>query len=466
MDRIGAFKQIKRRERPVVSVRKRIRSFREIYRALPEDVIAEQSRRCMECGTPFCHGYGCPLGNYIPDWIDLVYSGKWESALRMLEKTSNFPEFTARVCPALCESACVLGLEFEPVTIRTIEFTVIEKGFEQGWVQPCPPSGRTGRRVAVIGSGPAGLAAADMLNRCGHTVEVFEKDRKPGGLLRYGIPDFKIEKTVIDRRLDILRQEGITFICDVEIGVDISPGYLLKKYDAVIPAVGCRRPRDLAVPGREHKGICFALDYLSEQNRINEGVSPSSDLLCAQDKKVVVIGGGDTGADCVGTAVRQGASEVIQLEILPKPPAERTSDMEWPVHPNIYRKSPSHEEGGIQHWSVLTSAFKGAEGRVTACSCAEARMESGTFVPVSGTEFEVEAQLVIIAAGFTGPEEASVLESLGIGINNRGLIEEPADPAHGIFAAGDAVSGPSLVVRAIARGRSSALQADEYLRDL
>jgi glutamate synthase (NADPH/NADH) small chain len=424
----------------------------------------------MECGTPFCHGYGCPLGNFIPDWNDLVFNNEWEAALRMLQKTSNFPEFTARLCPALCESACVLGLGFEPVTVCNIELAIIEKGFKEGWVKPRIPSVRTGRRAAVIGSGPAGLAVADILNSKGHTVEVFERDEQPGGLLRFGIPDFKLEKRIIDRRIELLKKAGILFSYEVEIGVDINLRYLQKKYDAVIVAIGCREPRDLSIPGRDYNGICFAFDYLATQNRINAGTcTKPSEYLSAKDKKVVIIGGGDTGADCVGTAVRQGASEVIQIEILPKPPAERTDDMPWPVHPAIYRKSASIEEGGVQHWSVMTTEFQGRAGAVEKCCCVEAEMKDGAFVPVKGSEFELEADLVILATGFIHPDHKTVLEPLGVNLNKRGMIDAEQNgqtSVKGVFAAGDAVSGPSLIVKSIAQGRSAALSADAYLRTL
>lgn len=470
MDKTGAFKQVPRQEMPKHSVQKRIRSFREIYRFPPEEFIIEQSSRCMECGTPFCHGYGCPLGNNIPDWNDLVFRGDWEKALRILEKTSNFPEFTGRLCPALCESACVLGLGFEPVTVRNIELAIIEKGFENGWVTPRPPSARTGRRAAVIGSGPAGLAAADILNSMGHTVEIFEKDEKPGGILRYGIPDFKLEKSIIERRIDLLRKEGIIFTCEVEIGIDINIRYLKRKFDTVVLAIGCREPRDIPVPGREYNGICFALDYLTAQNKALAGISAAPpEHFSAKDKKVVIIGGGDTGADCVGTAVRQGASEVIQIEILPKPPAERTDDMPWPSHPAIYRKSPSIEEGGVQHWSVMTTEFKGRGGNVEKCCCVEVEMKQGKIIPVQRSDFELEAQLVILAAGFVHPDQKTVLEPLALNLSERGMIdadENGQTSEQGIFAAGDSVSGPSLVAKAIAQGRTAALSADAYLRTL
>ncbi len=468
MSKDKAFMQISREVPERRPVSERVLDWNEIYKPIPEELIQEQSSRCMDCGTPFCHGYGCPLENLVPEWNELVYQGKWKEAARRLDRTAPFPEFTGRLCPALCESACTVGLGFESVSIRYAELTIIEKAFKEGWIVPKPPVSRTGKEIAVIGAGPAGLAAADKANVLGHSVTVYDRFPAPGGLLRFGIPDFKLEKHIIDRRITLLEEEGIVFSNEAEVGEDITIKYLQKKYDAVILAIGCWVPRDIPIPGRDLKGIHFALDYLIQQNRINTGEAvPESERITAEGKRVVIVGGGDTGADCIGTAVRQGAEDILQIEILPKPPADRPETMPWPTHPRLYKQSASHEEGGKQKWSVLTKEFSGSDGHVTSIAAAESVFEDGKISEKKGTDFTINADLVVLATGFVHPEHNGIVDPMGLEKDARGniLIDENfMTSADGVFAAGDASRGPSLVVHAIRGGIDAAAGADKFLK--
>jgi glutamate synthase (NADPH/NADH) small chain len=425
----------------------------------------------MDCGIPFCHS-GCPLGNLIPDWNDLVYRDRWQAAIERLHATNNFPEFTGRLCPAPCEGACVLGINSEPVTIKAVEVAIIDRAFDEGWVTARPPVVRTGKRVAVVGSGPAGLAAAAQLNLAGHWVTVFERADRIGGLLRYGIPEFKLEKRILDRRIDLLAEEGVMFKTRTNIGVDIPVDELRREFDAIVLAGGSTRPRDLPVPGRELKGIHFAMEYLTLQNRRCEGDRIADDkFISARDKHVIIIGGGDTGADCLGTAHRQGAKSVRQLELLPQPPPDRAANNPWPLWPNIFRVSAAHEEGGDRLYSIATERFAGNDrGHVTALHAntvqmvnRDGRME---FSPVPGSEQTIPADLVLLAMGFLGPETSGALDQLGVKMTDRGNVWRDANwmtSVPGVFAAGDLQRGQSLIVWAIAEGRSAARGVDLYL---
>ncbi len=436
-----------------------------------EDLISEQAARCMDCGIPFCHGYGCPVSNIIPEFNELLYKGKWEEALQLLLSTNNFPEFTGRLCPAPCETACVAGISGQPVTIRQIELFIIEKGFEKGLIKPFIPDRTIQKKVAVIGSGPAGLAVADTLNRAGVSVTVYDEAEEPGGILRYGIPDFKIEKRIVQRRIDLMKQEGIIFTTGVLVGTDISARYLQKQYDAICLACGARKPRDLEIEGRDLRGIHFAMDYLIQQNKRNsheQNQFPNE--IMATGKDVVVIGGGDTGSDCVGTALRQGAKSVTQLEILPKPPAKRPDNTPWPMWPAILRTSHAHQEGGTRKWAVITRQFQGKDGAVKKLQCAQVKWEKieGRSVPVEipGSEFELDTDLVILAMGFTGAGNDGLIKDFDLKTDQRENL--PADnnqmtEVEGVFIAGDMNIGQSLIVKAISSGRETAKKIIKYL---
>jgi len=444
----------------------RIKDWFEIYQPFPVASVQQQGARCMDCGVPFCHT-GCPLTNLIPDWNDMVYRGRWRDAVRQLHATNNFPEFTGRICPAPCEAACVLGINEPPVTIKQIEKSIIDRAFEEGFIQPEPPARRTGKRVAVVGSGPAGLAAAQQLARAGHEVTVFEKNDRIGGLMRYGIPNFKMEKHLIDRRLEQMRAEGVKFTTNAHVGGNVPAGDLRKEFAAILLAGGAEQPRDLKVPGRELKGIHFAMEFLPQQNRRCEGDTvPEAEAILATGKDVIIIGGGDTGADCLGTSHRQGARSVTQLELLPKPPDTRAPSTPWPLWPMQLRVESSHEEGGVRDWSVATVEFTGdAEGRV--------RQLHGVrigppprFEPIPNTRFTLDADLVLLAMGFLGPVRNGMLEQLGVEVDKRGNVETSGgymSSVSGVFAAGDMRRGQSLVVWAISEGRKAARAVDLYL---
>jgi len=442
----------------------RIRDWREVYEEMGEDRLRTQAGRCMDCGIPFCHN-GCPLGNLIPEWNDLVWQGDWQSAMERLHATNNFPEFTGRLCPAPCETACVLGINANPVTIKQVEVSIIDRAWESGWVTPQPPDRLSGKSVAVVGSGPAGLAAAQQLARAGHTVVVYERADRIGGLLRYGIPEFKMEKLHLDRRLEQMAAEGVRFRTGVEVGVDITVDALRKRYDSIVLAVGATQWRDLPIPGRELTGVYQAMEYLPGANRVQEGdleVAP----IDVKDSHVVIIGGGDTGADCLGTAHRQGAASVTQLEIMPTPPDQRPGTQPWPTYPMVYRTSSAHEEGGDRMFSVSTTEFVGHEGRLTGMRIVEVQMSDGRFEPVAGTERELPADYVFLAMGFTGPERSPMVEQFDLPLDDRGAIERADDyttSLDGIFVAGDAGRGQSLIVWAIAEGRAAAASVDRYL---
>jgi glutamate synthase (NADPH/NADH) small chain len=450
-------------------VDERVNDWQEVYpggagRALLP-IITEQAGRCMDCGIPFCH-QGCPLGNIIPEWNDLVWRDDWQAAIERLHATNNFPEFTGRLCPAPCETACVLGINQPAVTIKNIEVSIIDKAWDSGFVSPQPPEWLSGRTVAVVGSGPAGLAAAQQLTRAGHTVAVYERDDKPGGLLRYGIPEFKVEKAVLDRRLEQMRAEGTEFRTSVDVGVDVTVEELRSAYDAVVLAGGSTIGRDLPAPGRELDGIHLAMDYLKPANEVQEG-SRDTWPITAEGKDVVIIGGGDTGADCLGTAHRQGARSVTQLEIMPEPPATRADSTPWPTWPLMLRTSSAHEEGGERVFSVNTVQFLGDdEGVVSGLELVDVEMVDGKFVPVEGSNRVLPAQLVLLAMGFVGPQREGLLEQLGVELDPRGNVardETWATNVPGVFVAGDMGRGQSLIVWAIAEGRSAAAAVDRHL---
>jgi glutamate synthase (NADPH/NADH) small chain len=484
------------RRRPVPV---RLRDWKEVYEPFPEESTKVQGGRCMDCGIPFCHD-GCPLGNLIPEWNDLVYRDDWPEAAERLHATNNFPEFTGRLCPAPCEASCVLGINDDPVTIERIEYEIVERAWGEGWVTPQQPMGRTGKSVAVVGSGPAGLAAAQQLVRAGHLVTVFERAEKPGGLLRYGIPEFKMEKAVLDRRLAQLEAEGVTFVCSTSVGgaaegsdaagdrviepgeerglgtacapdVQVRPAAEVRaEFDAVVLAGGATLPRDLPVPGRELDGVHYALEYLKPANLVQEGALASSPITAA-GKRVVIIGGGDTGADCLGTAHRQGAASVHQFEIMPEPPSDRLADNPWPIWPLILRSSAAHEEGGERLFSVTTTEFvDDGSGAVRALRghTVEMRTEDGrpVFEAVPGTEFELECELVLLAMGFVGTERRNAVDELGVEVGPRGSVAADSDWAtnvDGVFVCGDQTRGQSLIVWAIAEGRSCAAAVDRWL---
>jgi glutamate synthase (NADPH) small chain len=447
----------------------RIRDWREVYTEFSQADAERQAGRCMDCGIPFCHG-GCPLGNLIPDWNDLVWRRDWREAAERLHATNNFPEFTGRLCPAPCESACVLGINAEPVAIKQVEVEIIDRAWAEGWVRPQPPSQAAlaaGRKVAVIGSGPAGLAAAQQLTRAGHAVTVYERADSPGGLLRYGIPEFKLEKRHLDRRLAQLRAEGTTFRCGVTAGTDVTAGQLRDGYDAIVLAGGATVPRGLPVPGAGLRGIHQAMEYLPLANRAAAGTGPAEPAVSARGRDVVIIGGGDTGADCLGTALRQGAKSVTQLEIMPRPPARRPHGQPWPTYPVLYRVSSAHEEGGERVYAVSTQAFAGDEtGRVRALLLVEVAQSGTGFTPIEDTERELRCDLVLLAMGFAGADRGGLLTGLGVGMDNRGNVARDrsyATSVPGVFVAGDMGRGQSLIVWAIAEGRSAAAAVDAYL---
>jgi glutamate synthase (NADPH/NADH) small chain len=465
------FIEIRRTKPHARPVEVRVRDWKEVYLVEADTDMRQQGARCMDCGIPFCH-QGCPLGNLIPDWNDLVYRNRWQAASERLHATNNFPEFTGRLCPAPCEGSCVLGINDDAVRIKSIELAIVERAFEEAWIRPQPPSRRTGRRVAVVGSGPAGLATADQLNRAGHSVTVFERADRIGGLLRYGIPEFKLEKRRLDRRLAIMEQEGVVFRSGVDVGGEMPASALRSDFDATVLCGGATAPRNLPIPGRDLGGIHFAVDYLTQQNRRCEGDAvPPEEFISAEGRHVVIIGGGDTGADCLGTVHRQGALSVSQFEVMPRPPEARAADNPWPQWPTIFRTSSAHEEGGERLYSVSTERFIGdAEGRVAAIQAVRGEMlrEAGRmrFVTLPDSGFDVKADLVLLAMGFLGPERGSLLSDLGVRMTERGTVWRDADwmtSEEGIFAAGDMQRGQSLIVWAIADGRSAARGVDAYL---
>jgi glutamate synthase (NADPH/NADH) small chain len=448
----------------------RIQDWREVYTDFPARELEGQAGRCMDCGIPFCHN-GCPLGNLIPEWNDLVWRQDWRAAADRLHATNNFPEFTGRLCPAPCESACVLGINADPVAIKQVEVEIIDRAFAEGWVGPRPPSAAAvaaGRKVAVVGSGPAGLAAAQQLTRAGHAVTVYERAEAPGGLLRFGIPEFKLEKRHLDRRLAQLRAEGTVLRCGVAAGVDVTAAELRGSYDAIVLAGGAAVPRGLPVPGAGLDGIYQAMEYLPASNRaVRDGVSAAEPAISARGRHVVIIGGGDTGADCLGTTLRQGAASVTQLEIMPRPPQQRPASQPWPTYPMIYRVSSAHEEGGERTFAVSTQEFIGdPAGRVRGLRLVEVEPAAAGFAPVPGTERELRCDLVLLAMGFTGAERGPLLDGLGVDLDARGNVVRDgsyATPAPGVFVAGDMGRGQSLIVWAIAEGRSAAAAVDRYL---
>jgi glutamate synthase (NADPH) small chain len=447
-------------------VEERIKDYLEIYKPYPEEKLQLQGARCMDCGVPFCHT-GCPVNNIIPDWNDLIYRNRWREAIRVLHATNNFPEFTGRICPAPCEAACVLGINEPPVTIKNIEKHIIEHAFRENWIVPEPAEVKTGKRVAVVGSGPAGLAAAQQLARAGHSVVVFEKADRIGGLLRYGIPDFKMEKWVIDRRMKQMTAEGVEFRTGMHVGVDVVGQELRRAFDAIVLTGGAEQPRDLNVPGRELKGIHFAMEFLPQQNKRLAGdkEDPAKAIL-ATGKRVVIIGGGDTGADCLGTSHRQRALSVHQFEIMPKPPDQRADSTPWPLWPLQLRAESSHEEGGMREWAVATTKFTGdANGNVKTLHAIRVGPPP-KFEPLPGTEFELDVDLVLLAMGFTGPVKNGLLEQLGVALDQRSNVQTGADfqsSVPGVFAAGDLRRGQSLVVWAISEGRKAAHYVDAFL---
>jgi glutamate synthase (NADPH/NADH) small chain len=445
----------------------RLRDWREVYEEFSQDALREQAGRCMNCGIPFCH-QGCPLGNLIPEWNTLVWRTDWADAIERLHATNNFPEFTGTLCPAPCEAACVLGINNDPVTIKQVEIEIIDRAWAEGWVRPQPPVTHTGKKVAVVGSGPAGLAAAQQLTRVGHDVVVFERADRIGGLLRYGIPEFKMEKQRLDRRLDQMRAEGTEFRAGMDVGVDVTAEQLRAEFDAIVLAGGATAGRDLPVPGRELSGIYQAMEYLPLANRVQQG-DLAEPPISAEGKHVVIIGGGDTGADCLGTAHRQGAATVTQLEIMPTPPEHRPEHQPWPTYPTVYRVSSAHEEGGERLFAVNTTEFVGDDqGQVRGLRLTEVRLVDGRFEPLPGTERTLRADLVLLAMGFVGPEKGALLADLGVDYDVRGNVardESFMANVPGVFVAGDMGRGQSLIVWAIAEGRSAAAGVDQYLTD-
>ena len=464
MGKITGFLEIDRQDRKYLPASDRVRNYKEFVIPLTEDATKSQAARCMNCGIPFCHN-GCPVNNQIPDWNDLVYNNKWEEASRNLHSTNNFPEFTGRVCPAPCEASCTLNIEDTPVTIKSIECAIVDKGWENGWIKPEVNTEKTGKKVAIVGGGPAGLAAAQQLARAGHNVHLFEKNGKVGGLLRYGIPDFKMEKHLIDRRVAQMEEEGVTFHYDAHIGVTQDAKQLVDSFDAVLLTGGSETSRDLPVPGRDLKGVHFAMQFLPQQNRRVSKESPlDNHPISASGKHVVVIGGGDTGSDCIGTSIRQGALSVTQLEVMPMPPEKENKALSWPNWPLKMRTSSSHQEGADRDFSVSTTAFEGEDGNVKKLKCVRV---DGKMQPVEGSAFDLKADLVLLAMGFVHPVQEGLLKNLGVKLDPRGNIEANVmnykSSREKVFAAGDMRRGQSLVVWAIREGRQAARSVDEYL---
>ena len=471
MGKLKGFIEIERQKQPTRTASERVHDWKEVYLPYEKPDLQAQGARCMDCGIPFCH-QGCPLGNLIPDWNDLVYRAKWQAASERLHKTNNFPEWTGRLCPAPCEGSCVLAIDRDPVTIKSIELAIVERGFDEGWIRPEPPKTRTGKSVAIVGSGPAGLAAADQLNRVGHQVTVFERSDRIGGLLRYGIPEFKMEKRILNRRVSILETEGVKFQTNTDVGVTVPADSIKLRFDAMLLAGGAGRPRDLKVPGRKLGGIHFAMEYLTLQNRRCEGDSVTDgNFITAKDKRVVIIGGGDTGADCLGTAHRQGAHSVHQFELLARPPEQRNESNPWPEWPNIFRVSGAHEEGGERVYSVSTERFSGnSADQVTALHATKVEVgsENGrpVFTSVPDSDFKLKVDLVLLAMGFLGPTQTGLLSQLGVVLTERGNVSRDANwmtSVDGVFTAGDMQRGQSLIVWAIAEGRSAAAGIDRHL---
>ena len=473
MGKPTGFIEFSRSKAPSRPVTERIGDYRHVYKAYPVEDLTRQAARCMDCGIPFCH-QGCPLGNLVPDWNDLVYKNNWRAAIERLHQTNNFPEFTGLLCPAPCEGSCVLGINKDPVTIKSIELSIVDRAFDEGWIVPEPPVTRTWKKVAIIGSGPAGLAAAAQLNRAGHSVTVFEKSDRVGGLLRYGIPEFKMEKRVLDRRLDLMRAEGVVFRPGMNVGEDVTAEDLRRDFDAILLAGGAGNPRDLTVPGRELKGVHFAMEFLTQQNQRCQGDDANlMEPITAAGKHVVIIGGGDTGADCLGTVHRQGALSVSQLELLPTPPSQRAEDNPWPLWPNIFRTSSAHEEGGDRVYAVATTELTGdASGHVRALRGHKVSrgVTNGraSFEPLPDSAFDMKADLVLLALGFVGPAKSRLLTDLDVRMNGRGTVgrdDRWMTNVPGVFAAGDMQRGQSLIVWAIDDGRRAAAAIDTYLKD-
>ncbi len=466
MGKITGFMEFARLTPEKRPVEKRKHDYREFELPVLESQLRDQGARCMDCGIPFCNT-GCPLGNLIPDWNDAVYRGEYQVAIESLHSTNNFPEFTGRVCPAPCEAACVLNIEQNPVSIKLIERSIVDRAFDEGWIQPQKADEQTGKRVAVVGSGPAGLACAQQLARAGHSVTLFERDDRVGGLLAYGIPDFKLEKHLIERRAEQLMAEGVVIRTGVNVGVELSVEELRENFDAIALCGGSRKPRDLPIEGRELDGVHYAMDFLTQQNRRVAGETVPDDIaILATEKKVVVIGGGDTGSDCIGTSIRQGAAVVTSFEIMPQPPIDPDPSTPWPLWPLKLRTSSSQEEGGTVDWSVSTVRFVGENGRLQKVECVRVKLIDGKFQKIEGSEFEIDADLVFLAMGFVHPEHEGLIEKLGVELTDRGNVKVDADmqtSVPGVFAAGDMQRGQSLVVWAIADGRKAARAIDRHL---